>query len=74
MIDRGIPRHDYQIMDANDTIIGNVTSGTMSPCLKIGIGMGYITTEYSGIGSEIYISIRDKKLKAKVVKPPFVKA
>ena len=73
MIDKGIPRHDYQIMDAAGTVIGRVTSGTMSPCLKMGIGMGYVSTEHAAIGSEIYISIRDKKLKAQVVKPPFVK-
>ena len=73
MIDRGIPRHDYQIMDTAGTVIGKVTSGTMSPCLKIGIGMGYVATTHAAIGSEIYIFIRDKKLKAKVVKPPFVK-
>ncbi len=68
MIDRGIPRHDYPIVDAAGAVIGRVTSGTMSPCLKIGIGMGYVPTEYAALGSEIYISIRDKKLKAKVVK------
>jgi len=73
MIDKGIPRHDYPIMDAAGEVIGRVTSGTMSPCLKIGIGMGYIATEQAATGSEIYISIRDKKLKAKVIKPPFVK-
>ena len=73
MIDKGIPRHDYQIVDAAGTVTGRVTSGTMSPCLKIGIGMGYVVTEHAAIGSEIYISIRDKKLKARIVKPPFVK-
>jgi len=73
MIDKGIPRHDYQIMDAAGAAIGRITSGTMSPCLKIGIGMGYVATEHAAVGSEIYVSIRDKKLKTKVVKPPFVK-
>jgi len=73
MIDKGIPRHDYQIMDNAGNVIGRVTSGTMSPCLKIGIGMGYVTKEYSAIDSEIYVSIRNKSLKAKVIKPPFVK-
>jgi len=73
MLDKGIPRHDYQIMDAAGAVIGRVTSGTMSPCLKIGVGMGYVTTEHAAVGSEIYISIRDKKLKAQIVKPPFVK-
>jgi aminomethyltransferase len=73
MIDRGVPRHDYRIVDAAGAVIGRVTSGTMSPCLKTGIGLGYVPTEYTAAGSEIYISIRDKKLKAKVVKPPFVR-
>ena len=73
MIDKGIPRHDYPIMDAAGEVIGRVTSGTMSPCLKIGVGMGYVATEHAAIGTEIFISVRDKKLKAKVVKPPFVK-
>jgi aminomethyltransferase len=73
MIDRGIPRHDYPIMDVAGVIIGRVTSGTMSPCLKIGIGMGYVASEFAVVDTEIYVSIRDKKLKARVVKPPFVK-
>jgi aminomethyltransferase len=73
MLDRGIPRHDYQIFDAAGVAIGRVTSGTMSPCLKTGIGMGYVATQYAAPDSEIYISIRDKKLKAKTVRPPFVK-
>ena len=73
MIDKGIPRHDYQIVDAADAVIGRVTSGTMSPCLKIGIGMGYVAAGHAAVGSEIYVSIRDKKLKARVVKPPFVR-
>jgi aminomethyltransferase len=73
MIDRGIPRHDYPIQDANGTIIGKVTSGTMSPSMKIAIGLGYVTTEFSQPDSEIYINIRDKGLKAKVVKLPFYK-
>jgi aminomethyltransferase len=73
MIDRGIPRHDYPIQDANGTVIGKVTSGTMSPSMKIAIGLGYVTTEFSQPDSEIYINIRDKGLKAKVVKLPFYK-
>ena len=73
MLDKGIPRRDYPIVDAEGAQIGKVTSGTMSPCLKIGIGMGYVATEHAAVGTEIYVSIRDKKLKAKVVKPPFVK-
>ena len=73
MIDRGIPRHDYPIQDEQGNVIGKVTSGTMSPSLKIGIGLGYVTTKHSKLDSEIYINIRDKGIKAKVVKLPFYK-
>ena len=73
LIDRGIARHDYQIMDAGANIIGRVTSGTMSPSLKTAIGMGYVKTEHSAAGTEIYVSVRDKKLKAKIVKTPFLR-
>lgn len=73
MIDRGIPRHDYQIADANGSIIGKVTSGTQSPSLNIALGMGYVNTEYSKAGTEIFILIRDKAIKAKVCKIPFLK-
>lgn len=72
MIDKGIPRHDYQIKDAAGNIIGKVTSGTMSPMLGIGIGLGYVTTEHSVIDSEIFIDVRGKALKAKVSKTPLV--
>jgi aminomethyltransferase len=71
MIDRGIPRHDYKIEDANGNEIGHVTSGTMSPSMKIGIGLGYVKTEFSALETEIFINIRDKGIKAKVVKLPF---
>lgn len=74
MIDRGIPRQHYSIYGDSDEIIGEVTSGTMSPSLKKGIGMGYIKTSYAEAGKEIFIEIRDKKLKARVVKTPFYKA
>ncbi len=73
MVDRGIPRHEYEIVDASGTSIGHVTSGTMSPMMKIGIGMGYVKSEYSKPDAEIYIKIRDKALKAKVVKLPIYK-
>jgi aminomethyltransferase len=73
MIDRGIPRHDYQIVDANGNIIGKVTSGTQSPSLQKAIGLGYVKNEFAKEGSEIYILIRDNKVKAQVVKPPFYK-
>ena len=73
MVDRGSPRHDYPIEDANGNVIGKVTSGTMSPTMKIAIGLGYVTTEHAAIDSEIFVSIRDKGVKAKVVKLPFYK-
>lgn len=71
MIDRGIPRHDYLIVDAAGNEIGKVTSGTQGPSVKKAIGMGYVATEFASVDSEIYISIRDKGVKAKVVKMPF---
>jgi len=74
MIDRGIPRHGYEIVDAQNNKIGIVTSGTMSPSLKKGIGMGYIDAAHIKEGSEIFIKIRDKNIKAQVVKMPFYKA
>jgi len=74
MIDRGIPRHDYPIADANGNVIGIVTSGTQSPTLNKAIGMGYVPTAFAKADSEIFIMIRDKAIKAKVVKIPFLKA
>ncbi|HEK19729.1 glycine cleavage system aminomethyltransferase GcvT [Mucilaginibacter sp.] len=73
MIDRGIPRHDYVIVDAEGNEIGKVTSGTQSPSLQKAIGLGYIKSGFAKEGTEIFISIRDNKVKAKVVKPPFYK-
>ena len=73
LIDKGIPRQGYDIVNNNEEIIGNVTSGTMSPTLKKGIGMGYVKIKYAKPGSEIAIKVRNKILKAKVVKPPFRK-
>jgi aminomethyltransferase len=73
MVDRGIPRHDYEIVDGNGNNIGIVTSGTQAPSLGKAIGMGYVKTEFSAVDSEIYILIRDKKIAAKVVKMPFYK-
>jgi aminomethyltransferase len=72
MIEKGIARHDYEIKDAAGNIIGKVTSGTQSPTLSKAIGLGYVTNNFSAINSEIYISIRNVLLKAKVVKIPFV--
>ena len=71
MIDKGIPRHNYEIRDAAGNKIGYVTSGTQSPSLQKAIGMGYVTVGNSAIDSEIFIAVRDKNLKAKVVKIPF---
>ena len=73
MIDRGIPRHGYELVNAEGEKVGEVTSGTMSPIRKIGIGMGYIQTAYATPGTEVFIDVRGRKLKAMVVKPPFRK-
>lgn len=73
LIDRGIPRQHYPIQDANGNTIGEVTSGTQSPTLGKAIGMGYVTKENAAADTEIYINIRDKAIKAKVTKVPFVK-
>jgi len=70
--DRGIPRKDYEIVNENDEVIGRVTSGTMSPMLQKGIGMGYVNKGYTKFETEIFIKVRNRKLKAKVVKLPFV--
>jgi len=73
MVDRGIPRQHYEILDAQGEVIGEVTSGTMSPMMKIGIGMGYVLTPYAKADTEIFIQVRNKSLKAKVVKMPIYK-
>ena len=73
MVERGIPRHDYEIVDEAGTVIGKVTSGTQSPSLQKAIGMGYVAKENAKEGSDIYISIRNNNIKAKVVKFPFYK-
>ncbi len=72
MIDRGIPRHDYKIKDADGNEIGKVTSGTQSPSLQKAIGLGYVASAFAAFDSEIYVEVRDKLLKAKVVKIPFL--
>ncbi|RDK85299.1 glycine cleavage system aminomethyltransferase GcvT [Marinirhabdus gelatinilytica] len=71
--ERGIPRQGYDILDNEDNVIGNVTSGTMAPSLNKGIGMGYVTKELSAPGTEIFIQIRKNKVPATVVKTPFYK-
>lgn len=73
LIDRGIPRHDYEIVDADGNVIGKVTSGTQSPSLGKGIGLGYVTKDFAAEGAEIFIRIRKNDVKAKVVKTPFYK-
>ena len=72
MIDRGIPRGHYLIKNADGNEIGHVTSGTQSPSLGYGVGLGYVTIAHSAVDSEIYIDIRGKLLKAKVTKLPFL--
>lgn len=73
MLDRGIARQHYEIVNADGGVIGEVTSGTQSPTLQKAIGMGYVTKEFSAEGTEIFIRIRDKALKARVAKVPFLK-
>lgn len=71
MIEKGIPRHGYEIKDQLGEIIGVVTSGTQSPSLGKAIGMGYVRTAFASIGTDIYIKVRDKLLQARVAKIPF---
>ena len=71
--ERGIPRQGYNIVDSSGKTIGNVTSGTMSPCLGIGIGLGYVPKVFSKVDSKIYIQVRKKAIPATVVKLPFYK-
>jgi aminomethyltransferase len=71
MIEKGIPRHGYQIVDAAGQTIGEVTSGTQAPSLNKAIGLGYVSKDHSSIDSKIFIKIRDKQVEAKVVKAPF---
>jgi aminomethyltransferase len=73
MIDRGIPRHDYEICDASGKVIGKVTSGTQSPSLQKAIGLGYVQSDFAKEDTEIFINIRENLVKAQVVKFPFYK-
>ncbi|EPE9899968.1 glycine cleavage system aminomethyltransferase GcvT [Flavobacterium psychrophilum] len=73
MQERAVPRHDYEIVDASGNVIGIVTSGTMSPSMNIGIGLGYVPTSFSTVDSDIFIRIRKNDVLAKVVKLPFYK-
>jgi aminomethyltransferase len=73
MIDKGIPRHDYEIADASGNVVGIVTSGTQSPSLEKAIGLGYVPTSMTALGTEVFILVRGKSLKAVVVSLPFYK-
>lgn len=74
MEEKGIPRSGYEILNQNEAVIGRVTSGSMSPSLGFGIGMGYLESKFASNDTEILIAVRNKKLKAKVAKLPFYKA
>ena len=73
LLERGIPRKDYKIVDENNIEIGRVTSGTMGPSVKLSIGLGYVKSEYANAGSLLYLSIRNKLIAAEIVKLPFYK-
>ena len=73
MDERGIPRQGYEIVDSNGNEIGKVTSGTMSPSLGVGIGMGYVPKVFAEEDSKIYIQVRKKRIPATVKRPPFYK-
>ena len=72
MLERGIPRHGYELVNSEGSVIGIVTSGTMSPVLNKGIGMGYVAKEYSAFGTQIFVKIRNKTIPAEIVKIPFI--
>ena len=72
MIDRGIPRQGYDLVDANGNTIGEVTSGTSSPSLGVGIGMGYVNRDFTKIDTEIFVRIREKNIKARITRLPFM--
>lgn len=72
MLEKAIPRHDYEVVDADGNVIGKVTSGTMSPLKKIGVGLAYVAKSHFKLGTDIFIRIRNKDIPARVVKLPFV--
>lgn len=72
MIDKGIPRHGYEITDSEGNKIGEVTSGTQAPSLAKAVGMAYVAKNHSTIDSRIFVKVREKQLEARVVKMPFV--
>ena len=73
MQEKGIPRHGYDIVNDKGEKIGTVTSGTIAPTTKVGVGLGYVKPEYAASGTPVFIKVREKSLKAEVVKPPFRK-
>jgi aminomethyltransferase len=73
MVDKGIPRRDYEIFNADNEVIGRITSGTQSPVLKQGIGMGYVAKDFAKTDTEVLVGVRNRRLKARIVKPPFIK-
>ncbi len=73
MEEKGIPRRGYEVVNEQDEVIGEITSGTISPILQKGIAMAYVSLPYTGVETELFIKVRNKNLKAKVVKPPFIK-
>ena len=72
LLERGIPRNGYELENSEGSTIGKVTSGTMSPVLEQGIGMGYVAKEYSAFGTQIFVKIRNKAVPAEIVKLPFI--
>jgi aminomethyltransferase len=74
LLDRGIPRKDYEIEDVDGNLIGQVSSGTMGPSVKKAIGMGYVKSEHSNLGNKIFIKIRNKSISAEIIKLPFYKS
>lgn len=72
MIEKGIPRAHYEVLNSDGTVIGELTSGTISPTLGVGIAMGYLDIDYAKKGTEVFIGVRKRRLKAEVVKFPFV--
>ncbi len=72
LLERGIPRNGYELLNSEGSVIGNVTSGTMSPVLNKGIGLGYVAKEYAAVGTQIFVKIRNKSLPAEIVKIPFI--
>ncbi|MFW6370709.1 MAG: glycine cleavage system aminomethyltransferase GcvT [Bacteroidota bacterium] len=72
LLEKGIPRHGYELTDANRSVIGHVTSGTLSPVLQKGIGLGYVAREYAALGTQVFVKIRNKYVPAEIVKLPFI--